>query len=355
MVREGVIQVHLPHVVSEEWRTQHLEHLRKQFQKAHAALSDLIAGGHLRGHSKFKALELAESVVASAASDVEHMSHQSLGELLDTLRATLLGVADDHGSRVIRAYFSGSTPFSGLKSRKDFPDAFAFEAIVDLKAAMPDGDLVVVTADKAFAAQLRALGNVSMVETLEALVESDRVEALTAEVALEARWRRELPSVIVAAQENQSDIPGQAFIASFIQKLVHHPVMHPSIPSDNNEAVVTMIDDPEDVAIDFMNAENYGPGVLRIPFSCTSHVLLDFPIYHSDAYSQIDNVSIQWGDHENDKYFDAQAHATAHVEGYLILILKDWTDEEPAESMSGTVDEISSVVLLEDEIGNALT
>ena len=159
---------------------------------------------------------------------------------------------------------------------------------------------------------------------------------------------------MAAIKEREQDLITEGFVKSFIDTLANHKVEHASIPSDNHDATVSTVDDPENVEIDWDEAEDYGPGVLRVPFSCTSEVLLDFYIFHADAYSQPDFISIEWADYEEKPFFDAQANATAEVKGYISVTLKEWPESMDPLSIEATVDEIIEVELKEDDSGHAL-
>lgn len=355
LTQEGVIGVLMPHVVAEEWRTQQLEHLRRQLQKAEGAVKDLLTGGHVTGHGELVALDAAGAAIAETAAGVEAISHQSLEHLLGELQTQVIPIADAHGSRVATAYFKGSSPFSGVKARKDFPDAFVYEAVADLTGVEPADHLVIVTADGNLRKHLLTLPGTTCFETLEQFVESEQVKELTAAIALETQWHEELPGVLAAIKEHEQDLITQSFINSFINTLAHQQVEHPSIPSDNRDATVSMIGDPENIEIDWDEAEDYGPGVLRVPFVCTSEVLLDFYIFHADAYDQPDFISVQWADHEEQPFFDAQANATAEVKGHMSVTLKEWPESMGPTSIEATVDEIAEVDLDEDDTGNALS
>lgn len=354
LIEEGVLQVLMPHVVAEEWRTQQLEHLRKQLQKAGEALKDILGSGHMEGHNGQAALNAAATAIVQTAPDIDAISHQALQRLLDDLQTQIIPMANEHGARVTAAYFKGSPPFSSAKSRKDFPDALIFEAIADLTGTDPARHLVVVTADQNFAKHLSTLPGCTCVATLEALVESDPVKQLAGGIALEAKWRQAMPAIVAAVRDHEDDLFTSSFVNSFVNKLASLTAKHPSIPSDNNDAIVSMVDDPENIEIDWNNVEDYGPGLLRVPFTCTSEVLLDFLIYHADAFHQPDCIKVQLADYEATPFFDAQAYATAEVAGFIAIELHDWLEEIDPATIEAAVDEITQLELKEDDAGRAL-
>ena len=178
LIQEGVIRVLMPHVVAEEWRTQQLEHLRKQFQKADEAFKEMLNGGHLEGHGELGALTAAGAAIERTAASIETISHQALERLLQQLQTEVIPIANEHGSRVAAAYFKGSSPFAGVKSRKDFPDAFVYEAVADLAGPDPADHVVVVTADGNLRKHLSSLPGTTCVETLGCRSQTDHQCAL---------------------------------------------------------------------------------------------------------------------------------------------------------------------------------
>jgi hypothetical protein len=167
----------------------------------------------------------------------------------------------------VAAYFKGASPFTGIKARKDFPDAFVYEAVADLSVPQAARHLAAVTADEYLRKQLSWLPGVTCFQTLTEFVESNQVRELTAAVALEARWRDEPAGVIAALKENETHLISTDFINSFLNTVAHRRVDHPSVPSDNGDATASMVDDPSGIEIEWNEAEDYGPRVLRVSFS----------------------------------------------------------------------------------------
>jgi hypothetical protein len=354
LIEEGVVEVLMPYVVSEEWRTQRLEHLRSQCDKAEEALKGLTSSEYLRALPQTQVLAQALAAVGQVTDDLNTVSQQAVERLLQALQTNIMPLADEHGRRVMTAYFAGRPPFASIKSRKDIPDAFVFEAVTDV--AGDDGSpLIVVTADKNFRKHIEALPATSCHETLEQFVESQAVKDLTAEIEAEAAWRAAMPAVIEFARNHEEELMSDAdFVNSFIDSVAGKEVTHASIPSDEGEARVSMVGDPDDLEVEWDSAEDYGPGVLRVPFRCTSEVLLDFYVYFADAYSQAEHIRVQWADPDERKYFDAQANAVADVSGHLTLEFENWVGEMNAEATDVKIDEIEEVDLQEDKHGEVL-
>jgi hypothetical protein len=354
LLGEKVLAVLMPAVVAEEWRTQRMEAIRSQLQKAETALSGLASEKQLHSDEVLTAFGSALDKVSELMPKAEELSHVLLNHLLERLKSTIVETGD-HSTQVLRAYFRGDPPFSSPKSRKDFPDAFLYESIRESISDAPNDSFSVVTKDANLAKHLSKLAGVKVYDSLEDLVESDEVQELVSAVEQETLWRKRVPQVLdVLRQLNEEDLVTK-ISNSFINKLASRRVSHSSIPADNGDASVSMVDDPTDVEVDWDDASDYGPGLLRIPFSCVSEVLLDFYVYYADAYGMdSDHVSITWADPETHHYFDAQSYSTARVNGYVLFTIAQWQDALLLENVEATVDEISEVDLEEDDSGNVL-
>lgn len=354
LAEEGIVQVAMPNVLAEEWRTQQLEQLSGQLRKARESIKGLLVGAQLEGRAEVANLETALTDLDTLANEAEQLSNQTLQRMADQLQAEVVPIANDHGERVAKSYFSGGPPFSGVKTRKDFPDAFAYEAILDIANADQNDSLVVVTSDKNLSKHVSLIDNVTCYDTLEDFVVSDVVAEASAAVDLEANWRAALPAITEDSQVAEADIIGEEFHYSFSEKLDYIEVFHESIPSDNHDAYVSMISDPEDIDVAWDEAEDYGPGVLRVPFSCKTEVLLDFNVYYADAYGLPEYIGVQYVDPDETHYFEAQAYSTALVHGHLVVSVDDWPEEEFAANASAKVDEITKIDLEDDDGGNTL-
>ena len=273
LVREDIIQVVMPSILTEEWRTQRLEQLKKQLQKAQNATKALLSGGHLEEHPQAETLDSASNALSTLSQEAVELSNQTLQRLVDQLQIKVISVANEHGKRVTKSYFEGGAPFSAIKSRMDFPDAFAYEAITDLINDGSNDPVVVVTSDKNLAKHLSSLESLTCYDSMEDFVESEMINQAIAIVPPEVNWRTALPDVVTALQTAEEEILDVTFVGSFIDKLAGFEVSHLSIPSDNNDATVSMISDPEYIDVAWNEVEDYGPGVLRVPFSCRSEVV----------------------------------------------------------------------------------
>ena len=350
----GHVSIALPEPILQEWKTQTEDQVHSQAEKAQDSIKKLLTGGNLADAPQFDPLGVVLPELETVRVNAVQLAEQSKNRLIERLNAHVRPIAPDHGKRVSDAYFAGSPPFSSKKNRNDFPDALIYESVVDLANENPEQAIVVVTADKNLAKHLSALPNVEVYESLEELITSPNLEQIVAAIEAENEWHAQFEDVVDDVVNIQDQILGDEFTSTFIEHMFNSIVHHLSIPSDYNDAYVSMIDDPENTELNWDEAEDYGPGRIRVPFSCTSEVLLDFSVFYADAYGLADHIGVQYSDPEENPFFQAQANATANVSGYALVSIAPPMDAQALTDAVISVDEITSIELEEDETGDAL-
>lgn len=112
-----------------------------------------------------------------------------------------------------------------------------------------------------------------------------------------------------------------------------------------------MVGESEELIVDWNEAEDYGPGEFRVPFSCAAEVSLSFYVFYADAYVLPDDIHVSWGDPDETKFFEAEATATVQVAGHLTVTLYDWPD---SDDFDVSIDNISTISLVENENGDVV-
>src|ERR1700733_335936 len=202
LISEKVIKVLMPLVVAEEWRTQRADALKTQLQKASSALAGVTTQKAILTPETAGSIEATSTVIETLTPQLEQLSNQLLAQLLSRLN-TEVAISKDHGNRILDAYFQGAPPFSGPKTRKDFPDAFLFEAVREFVDKAGNEPVAVVTNDTNLGKHLADLKGVHVFDTLEELVESNLVKEQSAALALaeEVQWKERMSEVVDALKK----------------------------------------------------------------------------------------------------------------------------------------------------------
>ena len=151
----GQAVLHVPHVVEREFAT-HLEHVqRRRLDIAVREISKALSFGPHGPH----AMQLAEQleILRSALSGLVHERSAAFIHWLDQACAVRHPLTLEEASLALDAYFSGAPPLKEPKVRKDIPDSFIFQKILELsKAHAPQ--FGVVAEDKGLAEAVSKAG-----------------------------------------------------------------------------------------------------------------------------------------------------------------------------------------------------
>src|SRR5262245_390526 len=117
---QGHIQILIPYVVAEEYRTkpsskiESLAQLREVLKRLRTALPSEVH----RVISEFESRITGEfdSLEASARHRFDKWRHRTEAAIVDP--------APNQASKVLEKYFAGKPPFKSVKARQDIPDAF---------------------------------------------------------------------------------------------------------------------------------------------------------------------------------------------------------------------------------------
>lgn len=332
LVQRGAVTIHLAEVASREFESHLVENhcapLRNAVKNARNAMKS--AGSHFPTDPE-PIVEALERAVDDAAKWIT----DEYEAWLASHHVELHAVANHHGANVVDGYFKGQSPFKHIKEREGFPDGFIFEVVKDLAASHKP--LHVATADKALIKAVGNLDDVSQHGSLEAFVKlPDFHEVLVGPELIPSLQKLENEILALVHGKVETEVEGYSFFSRLI-------------PSDDNEAVISMYDVPEDIGLDWDEAENFGGGVVAVPFSFEMEVYADFYIYKADYYTmgedEADEISVT--SYDNDHYYEGQRIMNVEVSGRIAVTIDlDKFDGEPEslkELLSEDAVEVSEI------------
>ena len=155
---DGTVKIYIPHIVWEERRTQLLEDayarakdLRSAFDKLNKEIStNIVLHGVTPPTLHFR-----------SDSEIDAFSKEAMKTFAANHKIEVLSLAPDHASRAWDRYFNAEPPFDREEKkrehrRKDMPDSWIFEAVVDLARKYPD--LIALVSDGRLSSALKAEG-----------------------------------------------------------------------------------------------------------------------------------------------------------------------------------------------------
>jgi ElaB/YqjD/DUF883 family membrane-anchored ribosome-binding protein len=285
-----------------------------------------------------------DEAISGFAEDTKESAYELRGKAGDLLKQEweqwLTDVGADecpidpsHGTRVMEDYFAGKPPFKAVKNRNDIPDGFILQTIVDLaKRYQP---LHVVANDGAMRAAAAGINGVIAHDKLAAFIDTQEcraaLEALAEEAVAENVQRA--GSLLSRAMRQLKDAVGSEITTELDGKTVTDA----SIPDDNNEGMIYMMNDPNEVRFDFEKVEYYGDSEIGVPFEAITECTLNYAIYKADYYvlDEEKQAQISIGE-RNDHYYDADEDYPIKATGTLQIKL----DAEKLRNEEITDDEI---------------
>jgi len=315
----GLVQVYLSNVAVQEWGSHLQEQFLEDIRKACASVRRCLRHPWSAEIQGFEAITSANRGLDCAIGEAPQIAKCKVRELIEQMKAEVLPVRGHHGETVLQAYFEGSRPFQRPRSKEDFPDAFIFQCATDLAKEL-GSCLHCVVADKTLAKSLSQAGGAEVYNSIKAFVQSSPV--------LQAAWEQESERAWQATLEQlKPSLPAlEGLLSETLEHLVEEQygtlISHPGIPSDIGEAMVTGIYEPENLVFEWQDAENFGVGLVALPFSFECDAEIEFWVYRGDAYSVPEGVWVDFGDPEENVYFEAGARIRLSIQGNVALRFK---------------------------------
>src|SRR4051812_47973 len=219
---------------------------------------------------------------------------------------------ESHAVEAFARYFRGHPPFRAVKHREDLPDGFVFAAAKDVVSS--SRPLHCVCSDSRLRDALATLPDCTVHQTFEALLQTQDMVAARSTWEAERIWQSLKASISYERVEEEAADFIQEHIGQFVEG---KEVESPLIPDETNTARLQMYGSPE--SITFVDREDWGAGWLSLSTEFFVTATVEFLIYRSDAYDTAPEISVSFGDPEEDHYFDASAEVRIKVSATLAV------------------------------------
>ncbi|MBE9572304.1 MAG: DUF4935 domain-containing protein [Proteobacteria bacterium] len=270
LAQKGFLDIHVPYVIEQEF-SSHLEiEQRKRLSEVVNRLSRA-----LNFEGKGDATNWLVGVTSQIASKVDEIvlerSH-AFRSWLEENGATFHPLTLTQSEKAWEAYFKGALPLKEPKSRKDIPDAFIFQSIVDLKDEH-DKSLCVVVED----GDLNEACASRKIPTFKSL--ADFMKSRQARTYLsfgliednEDKIFNHIKESVVAAAD------------SIYEKIEHlllsddyRTLQGDNIPGENHEIYLSLIDKP--YGLDIESVEHYYHGTFDVRCTSTVELTYQYPV-----------------------------------------------------------------------------
>lgn len=349
LVEARLVKVHLSDIARREWRTQMQDKFVAEVREAGRQAASLTRHRLSKELVHSDRIEQLAGVRDEMIEDAGNVAGHCCDQLLERLKVTVHPVAPEDCAAVLDGYFAGTPPYSDVKARNDFPDAFILQALKRL-AVLIARPVQALAADERLGKAFSEISGVTRFPGMKELLASPAVQTANESLELAKEWTRERENDVVDGLSGHT-----AFLQSTIQMLAERELFQISaygnIPEDNSKATVTGVRQLRNINLAWDNHENLGPGWIgvRLSFDCDAD--LDFMVYRADALHVPDWVHVDLGDFEENHYFEASGNRTIHVEG--MLTIRFTLEELRRSSLPAPQDvefyEIDSVEIVHDD------
>lgn len=352
LANSELVKVFLSEVVFKEWTTHFSEELYKKIHATFNALSEITNHPWVSAIENYNIVKQAKDILKISKAETYKIAELKVKEIIKKLKAEIISIDDSHGRNVLNDYFAGVPPFKTVKNREDILDSFIFHCVKDLGIKL-NSQIHCIVSDRSLNSAISKLDSMTVYESIDEFVKSDIVEEIIKIRDREITWKSILEQAIDYVKSKSKKIKDD-INSLIIDELAGTFISHPEIPSDDNNAFIVLVDDPEDITLEWDDIEDFGPGLLLVSFDLKCKVSVEFSIYHSDAYSMPEGVWVHIGDHEEDDFFDAGCDLLISVEGNLAveLDMDKFEESKIIEIKEVEIDEIMDKHVIERTDGS---
>lgn len=268
--------------------------------------------------------ELMESI-PGIKEETEEFVRNEFSSWCASMKAVLPEIAVDHGKRVADRYFSGAVPCKAKKAREDIPDGFIWEAVLDIRNENSElikqkkASVVFVSKDNNLRSACSKEENIECFSSLGDFVGSPSSQTLLKKLYAADnldRLRLLLPKSRFALKHTVEQESVNALAVQNVTSQV--------FPSDNGEALILSVEQPQHIQFGFEDLQYYGAGTLILPFSFETECLFSYALFKSEYFvlgeDRSEGISIS---ELNRHYFDAEEYFDTDVKGLLALELSE--------------------------------
>jgi hypothetical protein len=311
-------RLHLPYMVKMEFVTQQVQAARKALKEMRKVADDLY--GIMRDCEITDYAQTIKERATELRNEARALIETEWSGWLKEMCAVEYPIDPTHGSRVVSDYFSGRIPFKAAKNRNDLPDSFVWHTIVDI--AKQYRPLHIVSADWGMCAAASSLEGIVVHDKLAAFIDTGDCRKALEELGEQAVAKNaERAGAILRSVLERLEF---AVASDILVSLDGKTVSDDSIPDDNNEGMIYLINSPSEINFAFDKVEYYGGGELGIPFDATTECTINYAIFKADYYcldeEKMNQISIE---DRNNHYFDADENYDIKAAGTLQIKLNE--------------------------------
>ena len=296
LVASAKIVLHVPYIVEREFATELEQTQRTKLNKAFGEICRALSFGPHGPESAKLAKQLADLRAVLPQLVLERTA--AFLDWLGAVGAVRHRLTLEQAQKAMDAYFAGTPPLRQPKVRKDIPDSFIFQQILQLYAAHRF-DLGVIVNDGTLRSALQDAG-IGCWSTIREFLTSPAVQPLVAEEIIGRNRSQACDHVLSVATKIHHEI-----VHTLEQELMSNgqAILHgDDFPGETGEIYISGAHAPYEV--DYGDVEYIGGTVFLLEVIARVELMYQFPIYKHDVLD-LDSARVSLAP-LNDHYFEAE-------------------------------------------------
>ena len=287
-------KIYVSEVVQEEISSQLKAEFSEKINNSENGLRKVLKHQWLQHIGDKTVLDHAYKMISQAKESMDEIAKKGVDEIWQSLQVEVLAIQPHHGASVMKSYFSGTPPFKKIKNREDFPDAFISEGAKDLKALITDENIHFVVADNTLRNSLSQINGVRVHKDLDEFVQCEDVEILARQNEFEKHWNETYDSILSKLPTLEDTFI--AAIQAITYELAWKELHHSNIPDDNNEAFISVIEEPNEIVFMWEVCQKLWSRFTTIPFEFETMSEIQFSVYRGEVFELDDKIYVEHGD-----------------------------------------------------------
>lgn len=272
--RLGVIKLHFPYFIYSECISASIDLVETKINTAISSLKSLEKQG--LGLQLINEINFLGEELERHKSKISESIKSKWQDYFTESNAIVHRYNPSDSIVVFQNYFKGDKPFSSLKSRKDIPDAFIFEALKDIAKS---NEIHFISDDDGFRSKCEGEKNIFSYKGFDEFYKSDFFKPIN--IFYETKKNISVMKKLIFEDfENIKDLIEEELYENFEKR----EVVNIYIPSEDNEGVIIAIKDISSILVQEHTVKKIDDNVY-FNIDVVSNCLIDYLINYSEQGS----------------------------------------------------------------------
>ena len=328
MGAEKLLTLHIPYFVYKECSSSSIDILKTELNSISSNLKSFDRKG--MGETDFSEAKRIEKSISKLLKNVENSNQELWDKFVLESGSIIYDFEEKDSIQVFDAYFNGGKPFKSLKNRNDIPDAFIYQTI---KKLSEKNNIHLVSGDSNLTEKCAELKNVKISTTFKDLYNNAEFKLLQLKYD-KLKFTQKVADAKLLILDNQDSFNEAVY--DFIRKIDHWQLSDTCLISDNGEATVYAIDNPE-IIIDEKNIK-FIDDKFFVPLIVKGTASIDYAVFKADywTYENLPSVSEDLNKH----YFLLEDVVKIILKKTISIALEDIKEDEMLDISIEEFDEV---------------